>query len=124
MPMLPRLKMKAPTIQVIETFVMHSSQFVEQLQEDGIEAGVHSFDRLTSTLAYPTGGDISEIVKSPDGSENSESNGKMGQNLAIVTMTVSGIVIVGVFGLFSTACETMNQLMMNPVNQNPALPLR
>ena len=92
--------MKAPTIQVIETFVMHSSQFVEQLQEDGIEAGVHSFDRLTSTLAYPTGGDISEIVKSPDGSENSESNGKMGQNLAIVTMTVSGIVIVGVFALF------------------------
>ena len=92
--------MKAPTIQVIETFVMHSSQFVEQLQEDGIEAGVHSFDRLTSTLAYPTGGDISEIVKSPDGSENSESNGKMGQNLAIVTMTVSGIVIVGVFAIF------------------------
>ena len=95
-----KTEMKAPTIQVIETFVMHSSQFVEQLQEDGIEAGVHSFDRLTSTLAYPTGGDISEIVKSPDGSENSESNGKMGQNLAIVTMTVSGIVIVGVFALF------------------------
>ena len=96
--------MKAPNIhfndQVIETFVMHSSQFVEQLQEDGIEAGVHAFDRLTSTLAYPTGGDVSEIVKSPDGSEDSESNGKMGQNLAIATMTVSGIVIVGVFALF------------------------
>ncbi len=96
--------MKAPSIhfndQMIETFVMHSSQFVEQLQEDGIEAGVHDFHRLTSTLAYPTGGDVSEIIKSPDGSEDSESNGKMEQNLAIATMTVSGIVIVGVFALF------------------------
>ncbi len=83
--------------QVIETFAMHSSEFVEQLQEDGIEAGVHAFDRLTSTLVYPTGGDVSEIVESPDGSEDSESNGSMSQNLAIATMTVSGIVILGMF---------------------------
>ncbi len=83
--------------QVIEIFAMHSSDFVEQLQEDGIEADVHAFNRLTSTLVYPTGGDVSEIVESPDGSEDSESKGKMSQNLAIATMTVSGIVILGVF---------------------------
>ena len=83
--------------QVIETFAMHSSEFVEQLQEDGIEAGVLAFDRLTSTLVYPTGGDVSEIVESPDGSKDSESNGNTSQNLAIATMTVSGIVVLGVF---------------------------
>jgi hypothetical protein len=83
--------------QVIETFAMHSSEFVEQLQEDGIEAGVLAFDRLTSTLVYPTGGEVSEIVESPDGSKDSESNGNTSQNLAIATMTVSGIVVLGVF---------------------------
>ena len=70
---------------------------MEQLQEDGIEAGVLAFDRLTSTLVYPTGGDVSEIVESPDGSKDSESNGNTSQNLAIATMTVSGIVVLGVF---------------------------
>jgi hypothetical protein len=86
--------------QVIETFASHSSQFTTQLQEDGIEAGIDDFERLTSMSLYSISDDVSEIVKSPDGSDSQENGNKKGQYLAIATISISGLVILAVFAVF------------------------
>jgi hypothetical protein len=87
---------------VIETFATHSSQFTEQLQENGSEAGIDDFDSLTSTSVYSIDSDVSEIVESPDGSEGSESGGLM-EILSIATVTICSLVILAVFATFTYA---------------------
>jgi len=84
---------------VIETFAIHSSQFTEQLQENGSEAGIDDFDSLTSTSVYSIDSDVSEIVESPDGSEGSESGGLM-EILSIAVVTICSLVILAVFAAF------------------------
>ena len=86
------------TNQVTDTFASHSTEFTRELQDDGRDAGIDYFDDLTSTSVNSPGGEVSEIIDdNSDGPEDNTSN--KGQYLAIATIALSGLVIVGLFAL-------------------------
>ena len=80
--------------QVIETFTTHSSQFTKQLQEDGIQASIDDFDILTSMSVYSIGGDVSEIVESPDGSDSPENGNMKSQYVAIAALSTGFLALI------------------------------
>lgn len=86
------------TNQVTDTFASHSTEFTRELQDNGRDAGIDYFDDLTLTSVNSPGGEVSEIID--DNSDGPEDNtSKTGQYLAIATIALSGLVIVGLFTL-------------------------
>jgi hypothetical protein len=86
------------TNQVTDTFVTHSTEFTRELQDNGKDAGIDSFDDLTSTSVNSPSGEVSEIVDdTSDGPDDNTS--KKGWYLAIATIALSGLVMVVLFTL-------------------------
>lgn len=92
---------------VYGTFSVQSTVFVNQLKNDGSEAGIDDFDDLSTVYSIKkVNDDTNNGIENPDGSKNSggggESDGNEGKvnKGSIAAIAISGVVIVALFGAF------------------------
>lgn len=82
---------------VDEISMVHSMGFVTKLKEDANNASIDDFKRLTS-INYIGGNDITRDIDSASESNvESDDSGKKGKIIAISSMLVCGVLILGMF---------------------------